>query len=278
MTNTTAIQRVESEVPIFELGKVFAASGYFADAREAAQAIVKIHAGRELGIGPVASMTGIFMVKGRVTFSANTMGALIKRSRPRYDYRVLKLDDITCVIEFFQDGQVCGQSSFTMDDSRKAGLLTNSTWKGFPRNMLFSRAMSNGCKWFCPDIFTGPIYTPDELGHAVDPETGEAIIDAEPDPQPTKPVKLTVGPQVPVEQATPPAGPAPAAPLPNPESNLTELLQLIEEHGLSDQQQQQWLDYFKVKRLADLPQGTVDRIVKKVKETMAAKQAQSKGE
>jgi hypothetical protein len=23
--------------------------------------------------------------------------------------------------------------------------------------------MSNGAKWFCPDIFAGPVYTPDEM-------------------------------------------------------------------------------------------------------------------
>jgi hypothetical protein len=29
--------------------------------------------------------------------------------------------------------------------------------------MLFSRAMSNGARWYTPDLFTGPIYTPEEL-------------------------------------------------------------------------------------------------------------------
>jgi hypothetical protein len=30
--------------------------------------------------------------------------------------------------------------------------------------MLYARALSNGAKWYCPDVFGGPIYTPDELG------------------------------------------------------------------------------------------------------------------
>ncbi|RDT44717.1 hypothetical protein DXF87_27490, partial [Enterobacter roggenkampii] len=34
----------------------------------------------------------------------------------------------------------------------------------FPKNMLFARAMSNGVKWFTPDVFSGPVYTPEELG------------------------------------------------------------------------------------------------------------------
>src|SRR3972149_5956164 len=56
-----------------ELGGILAKSGFFADSREAAQCVTKILAGRELGIGPVASMTGIYIVKGRVTLSANLM-------------------------------------------------------------------------------------------------------------------------------------------------------------------------------------------------------------
>jgi len=47
----------------------------------------------------------------------------------------------------------------------------------FPKNMLFARAMSNGIKWFTPDVFAGPVYTPEELGSAVITEdtTAEVI-------------------------------------------------------------------------------------------------------
>lgn len=41
--------------------------------------------------------------------------------------------------------------------------------------MLFARAISNGVKFFCPDIFLGAtVYTPDELGATVN-EDGEVI-------------------------------------------------------------------------------------------------------
>jgi hypothetical protein len=29
--------------------------------------------------------------------------------------------------------------------------------------MLFARAMSDGVKWYTPDVFNGPVYTPDEI-------------------------------------------------------------------------------------------------------------------
>jgi hypothetical protein len=40
--------------------------------------------------------------------------------------------------------------------------------------MLFSRAMSNGTRWYTPDIFGGPVYTPEELNAPLN-ETGEYI-------------------------------------------------------------------------------------------------------
>lgn len=175
-----APQFVRYEAPdIFQTGEMLARSGYFADARDAAQTFVKILAGRELGIGDIAAMTGIYIVKGRVTLSANLMAALVKRSG-RYNYRVLKMDDAACEIEFYEDGRPAGKSAFTAEDARAAG-LGGDNWKKFPKNMLFARAMSNGVKWFCPDVSMAPIYTPDELGAQVD-EAGEAI-EAHTEPQ-----------------------------------------------------------------------------------------------
>jgi hypothetical protein len=148
---------------VMTLGQTLAKSGYFQDAKDAAQCAVKVLAGQEMGIGPVAAMTGIYIVKGRVTLSANLMAAQIKRSG-RYNYRVVKLDDSGCEIVFSENGQEVGRSSFSADDAKTAGLWNSSEpWKKTPRNMLFARAMSNGAKWFCPDVFSGPVYTPDEL-------------------------------------------------------------------------------------------------------------------
>jgi hypothetical protein len=133
------------------LGELLAASGYFTDARGAAQAAVKVMAGQELGFGPIASMTGIYIVKGRVTLSANLMAAAIKRQRPRYDYRVREHTAEFCSIEFLQDGEHLGESTYSMQDAQAAGLASSETWKKHPRNMLFARALSNGAKWYCPD-------------------------------------------------------------------------------------------------------------------------------
>jgi len=163
------------------LGEVLSRSGYFKDTKDASQAVVKVLAGREMGFGPIASMQGINIIQGQPNIGANLLGAAIKRTR-KYNYRILELTDKRCELAFFEDGQEVGRSAFTMEDANRAGLTGKSNWKQFPRNMLFARAMSNGARWYCPDVFGGVTpYTPEELGAEVDGETGE-VIDVTPTP------------------------------------------------------------------------------------------------
>ncbi len=166
-----------------DLGKVLAKSGYFSDARDEAQAVVKVLAGREMGFGPIASMTGVHIVQGKPTIGANLLGAAIKGSG-RYDYRVIELTNDRAEIAFMQNGQEIGRSVFTMDDARQAGLANKGgSWKMYPRNMLFSRAMSNGARWYCPDVFSGVTpYTPEEMGAEVEHDDSGDVIDVTPTP------------------------------------------------------------------------------------------------
>ena len=151
------------------IGKAFAESGMFPDIKTAAQAIVKIQCGQELGIGPFAAMSGIHIIQGKPTIGAGVMASCVKGSG-KYDYRVIESTEQVCSIDFFQGKEKIGNSTFTIADAKKAG--TKNLDK-FPKNMLFARAMSNGVKWFAPDVFAGPVYTPEEFD--VQPTTVEAV-------------------------------------------------------------------------------------------------------
>ena len=182
---SSALTRISSVDDLARVGEVFVKSGFFADTRDAAQAIVKVMAGQELGFAPIASMTGVYIVKGKVSLSANLIAAAVKRSG-RYTFRVRKHDATVCEVEFFEcdklgNKESIGFSSFSIEEARAAKLTDSATWKNFPRNMLYARAISNGAKWHCPDVFGGPVYTPDELGATIDGETGE-MIDVSPTP------------------------------------------------------------------------------------------------
>lgn len=160
------------------LGGLFAASGYFSDVRDMAQAAVKVMAGRELGVPPVASMMGINIIKGKVAMGAHLIASRVKAHG--YDFKIKRLDKTGCALEFLGKldasgaREVLGESSFTEDDAKTAQAFSEM-YKKYPRNMYYSRAVSNGAKWFCPEVFSGtPVYTPEELGEEVDAE-GEIV-------------------------------------------------------------------------------------------------------
>ena len=182
-SNTGIIRSVDD---LSRIGKMMAISGYFQDARDAAQAAVKVQAGMEMGFGPFTSMTGIHIIQGRPSVGANLMASAVK-SNPRYDYRIREMSETVCKIEFFEiiggKRESIGISEFTLADGKKAG--TKNLDK-FPRNMLFARAMSNGIRWYCPDVFNGnAVYTPEELGAEVDED---GFITEQPKVEPVKPV------------------------------------------------------------------------------------------
>lgn len=157
-----------------QLGKVLAASGYFKDVRGEAQAIVKILYGRELGIGPVTALMSVHVVEGKPAASANLVAARIRASG-RYDYRVREQSAATCRVEFFIRASAKWESlgiiEWSMEDAQRAQLLGRGNWKTYPRAMLFARAITEGARVHCPEIFGGaPVYTPEELGAEVDGE------------------------------------------------------------------------------------------------------------
>jgi hypothetical protein len=162
----------------FKLAHTLAASGMFPDAKTAEKACVKVMAGMEMGIAPMAAMTGIHVIEvgGRVsvTAGANLMAQCVKE-HPDYDYKVNEFTKERCEIEFYSrgaDGEMTslGISDFDMKDAKAAGVSMNagSSWSKFPRNMLFARAVSNGFKWYCPNAIGGlRVYTPEEVGAPV---------------------------------------------------------------------------------------------------------------
>ncbi len=164
-------QIVKSAADALTIGETFFKSGMFADIKSAQQAVVKIMAGAEMGISPFAAMSGIHIIQGKPTIGAGLMAARVK-GFGKYDYKVLEHSDKICSIEYFQNGKSLGVSTFTIDDARKAG--TKNLDK-FPKNMLFARAMSNGVKWYTPDIYESQVYVPEEMEQVTEEATAEVV-------------------------------------------------------------------------------------------------------
>jgi hypothetical protein len=143
-------------------------SGFFDDIKSVSQAVMKIIAGAELGLGPVQSQKVIYFVKGSPSFATNFIAAQIKRN-PFYDYRVVSTDNTECTLEFFErddDNKLesRGTASFTIEEAQNAGLTGKWNWKNYTSDMLFNRALTRGARRYTPDAFgVLPIYTPEEL-------------------------------------------------------------------------------------------------------------------
>jgi len=165
------IVRFEEQTAI---AKAFKDSGLFPDLKSEAQAIVKVQAGLELGLEPFAAMQGIDIVQGKPRMNASLQAGLIKKSG-RYNYKVLEHSEQACKLEFYEkwgeQWQSIGTSEFSMKEAQQAGLAAKDNWKKHPKNMLFARALSNGAKWYCADVFLTATYNEsDELETVYQPQ------------------------------------------------------------------------------------------------------------
>lgn len=156
-----------------QLGSLMAASGFFADAREAAKACVKILAGREMGFPPIASMVGISVIEGKPALGANLIAAAMKRGG--YTWVVDQRDAKGCRLTVHFRGQKLGPSEFLEEDAKRANLLDKKNWRTFPRSMYFARAITDAARTYAPEVLAGmPAYTADELGAEDTAEDGSA--------------------------------------------------------------------------------------------------------
>lgn len=149
-----------------DMAQVFVESGMFKDVKSQAVAVVKIQAGQEMGLEPFAAMQGIDIIQGKAVPNSSLQASLIKGSG-KYNYKITKHTETVCMLQFYEkwDGkwESVGESSFSIEEATKAGLTHKDTWKKHPKNMLFARALSNGCKWFCADVFSGATYNESDI-------------------------------------------------------------------------------------------------------------------
>jgi len=142
-----------------EVAAVFIESGSFNDVKQAAQAMVKIMAGQELGFSPIVSMTNIHFFNGKVSIGSNLMASLVKDSG-KYEYKITEHTAEVCSIQFFQRIKDELKSlgvpvRYTWADAVKAGLTGKDVWKKYPADMLFAACIRQGTRRYCADVLRG---------------------------------------------------------------------------------------------------------------------------
>lgn len=112
------------------------------------------------GLHPVQAMRRYHVISGRPAMKAETMLAEYQSHGGKITW--LRCDTTGAKAEFASPGMGAPCTvEWTEADARAAGVLSNPTWKKFPRAMYRSRVISEGVRMAMPGVVLG-VYTPDE--------------------------------------------------------------------------------------------------------------------
>jgi len=160
---------------MLSMGNELVRTGFLPDhIKNGAQAAAIILAGRELGMPPMRALRSIFLVKGKITESADSQLARFKSDGGRAKFTTL--DDTRAVLWLKHPNGDEHAETFTMEDAKRAGLVSSGMYSKFSKAMLRSRAITAGLKSIGWEGGAGA-YDPDEL--APTPAEPEPIEDAD---------------------------------------------------------------------------------------------------
>jgi len=128
------------------------------------EAAVILMTGRELGLQPMQSLRGIYVVDGKPTLSADMMVAVIRGSGLCESWCVVESTADRCTITTRRRGeQHDATRTWTRADADRAGVTGKDTWRKYPAAMLRHRCASDLARQEYPDVLLG-LYDPEELG------------------------------------------------------------------------------------------------------------------
>jgi len=128
--------------------------------------LAQIQLGHELGVSPMTALSGIHVIQGKPTISANLMITLIMASNKGMvevlteTNTAVEIKGIRYGVDGRKDVEYC--TSFTMEDAKQAQLTGNPNWKKYPKDMLFSKALGRLARRLFPDVIQG-MYAQGEL-------------------------------------------------------------------------------------------------------------------
>lgn len=117
--------------------------------------------GQEVGLTPMMALRSVHVISGKMTMSAELMLTLALQRGVKKKWTEATNEAATLVL--IRDGEEMLPVRFTLDDAKRAELLSNPTWKKFPGNMLKARCISNAIRMHCPDVLGPCIYSEEEM-------------------------------------------------------------------------------------------------------------------
>src|SRR5271170_6095128 len=116
---------------------------------------------RDLGISPMKAINGgFYVVNGKISMSTALMADRIRKEG--HSIKIPEWTSQKCIIiGQRRDNGDSVKFEFTMEDAQAAGLNNSPTWKKFPKQMLYNRAMATIARTLFPDV-VGNAYSEDE--------------------------------------------------------------------------------------------------------------------
>ena len=153
----------DNEMRMFQLiAQSAAKSGLYKNAGGVDAIFMVLLAAHDLGIKPTIALNGgIWNIQGKIEISARLMTSMIRRAG--HSLTIKESSATTCTIL----GKRCDNSddhevTFSIEHAAKAGLAGRDTWKKYPEDMLYARALSRLARRLFPDVI-GTAYVEGEI-------------------------------------------------------------------------------------------------------------------
>ena len=195
MTNSSALA-INNHGDLERIAKMAAASG-MCTVRKWEEAAYLLATGYELGLSPMQSLRGIYVVNGKPVLSADLLVAVVRRSGLCESWHVIESTDERCSITTRRKGEPeAATRTWTMADAKRAQITGKPIWSQYPRTMLRHRCASDLARDVYPDVILS-LYDPEELGAGASPNR---------EPEAQRPIDAEAAPRPAID-----AGPAPLA-------------------------------------------------------------------
>jgi hypothetical protein len=132
------------------------------------------------GLHPMQALRRYDLIQGRPALKTDAILAEFQARGGTVEWGAHTHD--SCTATFAAPGLKAPVTvTWTLDDAKRAGLLGKDTWRGYTRQMLRARTVSEGVRMAMPAVVVG-IYTPEET----------ADFDAKPPYEPLKAIEVEV--------------------------------------------------------------------------------------
>lgn len=141
------------------------------------QALALMSIAQAEGRHPAIIARDFHIIKGRPSKKAEAMMRDFMESGGRVEWHALTDQQADATFSHPQGGKV--RITWGIEQAKAAGLLSNDTWRKYPRAMLRSRCVSEGVRTVCP-LATSGVYTPEEVLDIIDETPPSGPIDVTP--------------------------------------------------------------------------------------------------